>query len=258
MPLPTTPLRRRRRIAAGTVMSAALISPVLQAPAAQAAPCVIVINPKTKVPHCVALGGGGSGGGGGRPGGGPGGSGPVEPPTPDGLAPDEGIGFVGVPGQPPQAAPITTGQLLEMAMTAAPLPVPKVHTAPSDKTYVRLRTSLWVEGFRDVPIPPVSAGGQTVAANAEAVGVDWDLGENKLACDNGGSKDGKSCSYIYKRSSTGQPGGSYEVTATIKWRVTWTCTGSGCEAPSGSLGLVTMTSAPAPLTVGEIQTNTDE
>jgi hypothetical protein len=33
------------------------------------------------------------------------------------------------------------------------------------------------------------------------------------------------CGHAYERSSAGQPGGAYRVTATITWDITWTSTG---------------------------------
>ena len=136
--------------------------------------------------------------------------------------------------------------------------MPVVHTAPAGKTYVRMRTSLWVDGFNVVQTDPVSAGAQRVQATAEPTAVKWDLGEKQLTCNNAGSKNGKTCYYTYQRSSAGQPGGSYKITATIVWRVTWTCEGADCDAGGGNLGERPATSPPVPLTVSEIQTNTDQ
>ncbi|MFV2174654.1 hypothetical protein ACFHW2_32065 [Actinomadura sp. LOL_016] len=119
-----------------------------------------------------------------------------------------------------------------------------------------MQTSLWVEGFTQVQTAPVTAGDQTVVANAVPVSVTWSLGEKNLVCNDGGSRNNSGCTYTYQRSSAGQPGGSYKITATIAWEVTWTCDGSDCDAASGDLGQETRTSVPTPLVVGEIQTNT--
>ncbi|WP_157610401.1 hypothetical protein [Spirillospora albida] len=106
---------------------------------------------------------------------------------------------------------------------------------------------------------PVSAGAQTVQARAEPVAVEWNMGENRIRCDNAGSRNGKTCGYTYRRSSAGQSGsGSYKITATIIWNVTWQCQGADCTAPQGALPPMVMTSPPTPLIVSEIQTNTDQ
>ncbi|WP_131738548.1 hypothetical protein [Actinomadura roseirufa] len=201
---------------------------------------------------------GSSGGGGGGGGGAPGSGGSVEPPAPDGLTPDEGVGFVPVDGGgggAPAPAPVSTAALLERALSSAAFPVPTVHTAPADKTYVRLKTALWVDGFRTVSTEPAKAGAQLVRATATPLKVVWDLGEKKLECLDGGSKSGTTCHYTYQRSSAGQSGGTYKITATIRWRVEWSCVGADCQGNGGLLDPQEMTSPPTPLAVSEIQTN---
>jgi hypothetical protein len=97
-----------------------------------------------------------------------------------------------------------------------------------------------------------------VQLTGEPATVTWDLGETTQTCDNAGSEDGKGCSYTYKRSSAGQPGGAYQITATIRWNVTWSCEGADCDAAGGGLGQQPMQSAATPLVVGEIQTTTGQ
>jgi hypothetical protein len=247
---PRSPLRRRA--ASTAIVAATVAAPVLIAVPALAAPCEVPgklsCNPKTS--KTGPSGGGGTGGG-------TGGGGPVAPPDPEGLIDNQAVDAVDGPGGAPlAAAPPNTLQLVQQALSEKEFPVPRVHTAPKAKTYVRMRTALWVDSFEVVQTAPVSAGAQTVQATARPKSVTWNLGEDKLVCDDAGSKDGKSCHYTYKRSSAGQPGGRYEITATITWHVTWTCEGADCDAPGGDLGDQTMTSPPTPLVVGEIQTNT--
>lgn len=251
---PLTPSRRRTSTAA--ITAAALMTPalvVLTAPPAQANGCV---RPKNKL-HCNPIstrpgsigGGGGTGGGGG---------GPVLPPPPEGLTENQAVDTVPIAGAPPAPAAPTTFELVEEALATKGFPVPRVHTAPDGKTYVGVRTSLWVDGFDVVQTEPVSAGDQTVQATAQPVSVTWNLGEKKLVCQSAGSKNGKDCNYTYQRSSAGQPGGKYQITATITWHATWTCEGSECDSAGGDLGNQTSTSPPTPLVVGEIQTNTGQ
>ncbi|WP_375028287.1 hypothetical protein [Actinomadura sp. GTD37] len=145
-----------------------------------------------------------------------------------------------------------------MAQAAAEFPTPTVHTAPADKTFVRLRTALWVDGFQDVQTEPITVGAQTIQLTAKAESVTWNMGEKKFDCTGAGTKDGKTCNYTYQRSSASEPGGKYMITATINWGVAWTCTGDDCDSDGGVLPDNPVTSAPTPLVVGEIQTNTGQ
>lgn len=253
----------RRRAAPGALLATALLAPMLAFPA-QAAGHAAAGPADCGKSHnidCNASGitGGTSGGGTGGGGGGGGASGPVQPPDPVGLTADQGDDAVAVPGvDPPPPAPPDTFLLVQQASDSAAFPIPTVHTAPTDKTYVRLRTNLWVEGFDVVETDPITVGAQTVQATAEPSSVTWDLGEKKLVCQDAGGRDEESCHYTYKRSSAGQPGGSHKITATVTWNVSWTCEGADCDDDGGDLGTATRTSQPTPLVVSEIQTNTGQ
>jgi hypothetical protein len=248
----------RRRTAMGVLAGTALVMPLLAAAPAQAAPCHLSgpngsCNGTFHQP--------GSPGGGGSPGGSGGGdSGPVAPPDPVGLNPNQGQGFVQVPGNPapPQPAAPATADLVAQARAAAAFPVPVVHTAPKGKTFVRLRTSLWVDGFEVVKTKPITVGNQTVQLTGEPAKVVWDLKEASHTCYTAGSEDGKACNYTFQRPSADQPGGAYQISATIYWNVTWACDGADCDEPGGNLGQQVMPSAGTPLVVGEIQTNTGQ
>ncbi|WP_160160977.1 hypothetical protein [Actinomadura sp. K4S16] len=247
----------RRRTASRVTVATALLSSALAFPAQALADGCGGAN---KGLDCNLSGvtGGGSGGGGGTGGGSGGGGGPVGPPPPLGLIDNQDVESIAGPGAaaPPAAAPPNTWTLVQQARDSAQLPVPTVHTAPKDKTFVRLRTSLWVDGFTVVQTKPITVGAQTVQATATPSSVTWNLGEGQLVCNDAGTKNGKTCNYTYKRSSAGQPGGAWKITATITWKITWKCEGADCDSPGGTLEDQTMTSQPTPLTVSEIQTNT--
>ncbi|WP_141578084.1 hypothetical protein [Actinomadura sp. WMMA1423] len=247
----------RRRAASGVTAATALLATLAFPAAALADGC----GGAHKGLDCNLSGvtGGGGGGGGGGTGGGSGGtSGPVAPPAPEGLTDNQAVDGVDGPAAaaPPAPAPPDTWTLVQQARDSAQLPVPTVHTAPKNKTFVRLRTSLWVDGFTVVQTQPITVGAQTVQATATPSSVTWNLGEGQLVCKDAGTRNGKTCNYTYKRSSTGQPGGSWKITATITWKITWTCEGAECDSPGGTLDDQTMTSQPTPLVVSEIQTNT--
>lgn len=246
------PNSRARRRAACAVTVTAFVAPVLVTMPARADDCSkphdLLCNP---VSTKTGTSGGGTGGTGGN-------SGPIGPPPLIELTDNEAVDAVPGANTPLVAAPPTTFELVEKALSAKSFPAPQVHTAPDGKTYVRMKTALWVDNFEVVQTAPVSAGDQTVQATAKPESVTWDLGESKLTCNDAGTKDGKTCHYRYRRASAGQPGGKYEITATITWSVTWTCEGTECDSPGGDLGEQTMTSPATPLVVSEIQTNTGQ
>jgi hypothetical protein len=241
-----------RRVAASAILAAAFLTPALTAAPAQAQNCK-----KGNPFSCHLVDGGSSTGGRGGPSGG-GASGPVEPPDPEGLTDGEAPGFIQVPGGPPQPAALTTLDWAQAAKSSADLDTPTVKTAPAGKTYVRVRTSLWVEGVSVKNTTPIRLAGQTIWATATPVSVTWRLGETEHTCNDLGSKDGKTCNYTYKRSSAREPGGVYMVSASVTWEFTWTCEGAACDANEGNLGTVTGIPDEVPLVVSEIQTNTGQ
>lgn len=198
--------------------------------------------------------GGGSGGGGGGSGGSGGGSGEI--PEFDGEGGGGGVPEARDGEGGSEQEPLPTIYWAEAARSRANLPVPVVRTAPNDKTYVGLRTGLWVENFRSVETPRIGDGDQQVWAVATPKHVIWDLGERTITCNSAGSPNSLECSHIYSRSSASKPGGIYKITATIVWGIEWYCVGSDCDANYGTLDDMSMPSAPHPFTVSEIQTNT--
>jgi hypothetical protein len=152
-------------------------------------------------------------------------------------------------------APIPTSAWADDARNQLQLPVPGINTAPARKTYVRLKTGLWVDkGTFTTFTASAGTPGQTVTAIAKPKNVTWDMGENAIACNSAGDRAGKTCGYTYARSSAAQPGKAYQISATITWDVSWTCTGA-CDAPAGTYPDPTMSmTSTATLAVGEIQT----
>lgn len=160
-------------------------------------------------------------------------------------------------GAPPALAPIPTITLAFSARDALEFPAPRIHTAPAPKTFVQVRTNLWITpGTTFVSMPErLNVPGQSVHATAKLESVVWNLGERTITCNSPGSKQSSSCSYTYNRSSAGQPGGKYHLTATANWKVSWTCTGGGCDAPGGTFDDPVPMAGSSDLPVGEIQTN---
>jgi hypothetical protein len=135
---------------------------------------------------------------------------------------------------------------------------PTIAWSPNPRTFVKLRTGLWLSSGYVNYTHPLEVDGQTVVATATRKGVDWDLVESRIHCDDGGAPDSTTCGYTYLRSSASQKAnssggasGKYHVTATITWTVTWACT-AGCTG-GGPLDDLTQ-AGEANVPVGEIQT----
>lgn len=86
----------------------------------------------------------------------------------------------------------------------------------------------------------VTAGGLSVSATSQVTDLSWDLGDGSvLNCPDGGTPyqaaDGAlaspDCGHIYAASSADQPGGTYTVTGTSTWTLTW----SASDGQAGTL-----------------------
>jgi hypothetical protein len=157
------------------------------------------------------------------------------------------------------AAPLAVVPTIDVAYEARnqlQLPTPTVHTSPRNRTYVQLRTGLWVDPA-DFAVETASAtvGGTTVTAIGKPRDVTWNMGESTVTCDSAGSRNGKTCGYTYQRSSAGRPSGKYAISVTVTWDVSWTCQGV-CDAPAGDWGPNSTMSrtTDTTLAVGEVQT----
>jgi hypothetical protein len=136
-------------------------------------------------------------------------------------------GFGGTPDPVPD--------LLVSAIEELQLAGPNIGTAPpagQGSGLVRLPVWLWndVSG-NNWGSPAQSAGpiaGISVVAQAEATGIEWDLGDGTtIQCDEGVAwQRGMSvfdppCGHAYARASRDQPGGVYEISATTIWQLEW-------------------------------------
>ena len=100
-----------------------------------------------------------------------------------------------------------------------------------------------------------SAGAVSVTATARPVKVVWSMGDGSShTCDGPGTAwtrgtnpraSSPDCGHVYRHSSAGAAGGSYTVSATVTWEVTW--------AGAGQTGTV-----PGLETTGQVQTRVQE
>ncbi len=173
-----------------------------------------------------------------------------------------------IPDQAPAAAPsVTPYEVALQAEASIHLPTPTTATDPSSEAIVNLPTWLWVGAADWHPYSVgASVGSVSAVAVATPLSVTWSMGDgHSVICtgpgtpfDPGRSALGQStnCSYDYPVSSAGEPSsdgdpndGSFAVTATVTWSVTWSSVGA---AGGGSLPTL-FTSAGFRLRVGQVE-----
>ncbi|CCH17767.1 conserved hypothetical protein [Micromonospora lupini str. Lupac 08] len=145
--------------------------------------------------------------------------------------------------------------LARSAISRLDLPVPAIRAnpAPPAAQLLNVPTWLWLEGpsYR-ARSATASVPGLSVTATASPSKVRWSTGDGaSFTCSGAGTPwragmdpaVASSCSHTYKVPSNGQPGGVYEVRATVTWEIGWVGGGT-----SGSVDPVT-TTATVPLRV---------
>jgi hypothetical protein len=164
----------------------------------------------------------------------------------------------GAPAPAPAVDPLV---LAQQALSQAVFPTLSIRTnPPADRLVVNFPVWLSLSsGFASVSAS-ASAGPVTSTVSLMPVSVLWRLGEGgTVTCRGPGVAYDPSrpfdqqvpptCGYQYARSSAGQPGERYTVTATVSYQATWTVTGA---AGGGSLGAVDRTVSLS-VRVGEIE-----
>jgi len=148
--------------------------------------------------------------------------------------------------------PVVVG---EQAVQRLGLGLPAIEMAPPSGSpqLVGVATWLWIDpGAWQDKTASASAGTVTATATAAPSKVVWDMGNgDSVTCDGPGTPYSASdpnattdCSYTWPQA------GSYTVTATVYWSVSWTATGA---AGGGNLGLQAGPAAEVPVTVTESQ-----
>lgn len=120
---------------------------------------------------------------------------------------------------------------------------PDPNTAGS-KSYVGVPVWMWVNNPQPLTYGPydrtATLGGVTITAEAKVTSILWNMGDgHTVACGNPGTAytptrglaDSPTCGYKYAKTSKGQPGGRYTITATSQWAVTWTGGGDSGTIP---------------------------
>ena len=162
-----------------------------------------------------------------------------------------------VTGAQPAAAVVQVNPVVvaEQAVKQLALASPTIEMAPppGSPQLVGVATWMWVSlGAWQTLSASASAGTVTTTATATPAKVVWDMGDgDTVTCDGPGTPYRASapnattnCSYTWGQA------GTYQVTATLYWSVTWTATG----APGGgNLGLQAGPAARVAVTVTESQ-----
>jgi hypothetical protein len=151
---------------------------------------------------------------------------------------------VWVTGTAPAPGPTVDPHALALqAENAIQLPRPSLRTDPAGTSVVNLATWLWIDPsiWHDEAVT-ASAGAVSATAVAHPVAVRWSTGDGGVVvCQGPGTAyvwwlpaavQSTSCSHEYLRTSAGQPTldgdpdhGTYVVTASIDWAVSWSSVG---------------------------------
>jgi hypothetical protein len=132
------------------------------------------------------------------------------------------------------AAPPDPAVLAALARQTLGLPSPVIRSSPAQNALqlTNLPTWLWINPAEWVPeSKTATVPGESVTATATPVSVTWHPGDGSaVTCQGAGtpytSVDNPAaaspdCGHTYTSSSAGQPGGAFQVTATITWDITW-------------------------------------
>lgn len=166
----------------------------------------------------------------------------------------------GLPQEPfPEGEPVDPRVVALTARESVAIPAPPISTSPSadDRLYTQVQTWLWLqEQWWTSYSATASAGNVSATVTATPIAAHWDTGDGEsTTCRGPGvpwrrgmSDDATYCKHTYTRSSAGEDGGTYTLTATVTFEITWTSnTGGG-----GTLEAIERT-ASREVEVGEIQ-----
>jgi hypothetical protein len=153
------------------------------------------------------------------------------------------VGTVFVPAGQPMVPPAV---LAQQASRFVPAPPPAIELNPpaGSDHLVNLESWLWIDpstwGRRSAT---ASVPNESATVVATPLSVTWSMGDGtKVICRGPGvpynparppDSQHTTCSHTYRRSSAGQPGERYAVSATTTWALSWTAT--GVVSSSGSL-----------------------
>ena len=165
---------------------------------------------------------------------------------------------------PNSGAGPTPGQVAQLAVESMHLSAIEIGIAPKPGPdsvgLVGMPVWMWAKNPSEKTVGPLtataSAGGITITATATLFRITWDMGDGtEVVCKTAGTpydvsfgqKKSPDCGHTYTTTSGGEPDGSYTVTATSDWVITWA--GAGQTGTIRLNGLVRSTQ----ITIGEAQ-----
>jgi hypothetical protein len=165
-----------------------------------------------------------------------------------------------------RAAPVDPAALAQQALGSTPLPSPAIALNPSSSQgeVVNFTMWMWLTSSWAPVSASASAGPVTATVTAVPIRSVWDMGDGSKAVTCGGpgtaydssrpeADQHSDCTFVYRRSSSGEPNDTFTLTATVTWHVTWVAVGA---AGGGDLGTVSRSTS-LPVRVGEIQAVND-
>ncbi len=160
----------------------------------------------------------------------------------------------------PASAPVVDPEVLaEQASARLSVAAPAVEMSPKTglNQIVQLPTWMWVSNW-EPDSATASVPGVSATVTATPASVTWDMGNgDQKVCSGPGTpfdfsrpeeEQSTDCSYTYRHSSTGEPGGMYQVSATMTYDVSWSASG----APGGGALPAVSGTATFPVRVLEI------
>lgn len=150
-------------------------------------------------------------------------------------------------------------QLALDALASVEIAAPVIRTSPSEngRLYVQVPTWLWLDStwWRTYEAT-ANTGRVWSTVRATPVATTWELGDGRtVSCRGPGtpwrpglSEDASICTHTYRGSSATQPGGTFNLEATVTFEVSWTSNVTG----GGTLPGISRTSS-LDVEVGEIQ-----
>ncbi|MFD7015254.1 ATP/GTP-binding protein [Streptomyces sp. NPDC059928] len=152
------------------------------------------------------------------------------------------IGVSWIPDGGPAAPPVDPEVLAHRAVDSMKLVGPDIASPQAAGTYaVGVPMWLWVNQSPTTFGPntaTASAGAVTVSATAEVASITWKFGDGTSVTCNGpgtvyqassGMKPSPTCGHTFSKSSAGQPGQKFALTATATWQVNWTVTAGAAD-----------------------------
>jgi hypothetical protein len=158
----------------------------------------------------------------------------------------------------PEGGLVDPRQVAIDALASVGIGGPVVGTSPTaDRLVVRVPSWLWVDSsWWQTYTATASAGRVSATVTVRPVATDWSTGDGGgtscagpgVAWSPGMPDTATDCAYTYLEPSTGAPGSTFPLTATVRMEVTW----SSNAGQGGTLPAISRSST-QPVTVSEIQ-----